>query len=151
MITETYRDIEITLIEDENRWRFTVNGRERTCQTLPNARASIDKVQDAVVKDKKKAFEPIPAWYMSYTEEPQLVTITAFNFDEYRGVLAWIMRGKNRGKEEVTQLYHDNAYNRNLFATIKQCNAQADNLRGLIRTAKTQLQHIPVPKKEDYE
>lgn len=58
LITDTYRDIEIVLLEDENKWRFTANGRERTAPTLPKAREYIDNALDAVKSKKEKPWEP---------------------------------------------------------------------------------------------
>ena len=76
MITETYREVEIVLLEDENKWRFTANGRERTAPTLPKAREYINNALDAVEKKKEKKWEPFEAWYQGRFGGREFIKVT---------------------------------------------------------------------------
>ena len=54
----TYEGIEIVLDEDNNRWYWTQDGRDRSAETLANAKKAID----TPAKERKPKFEPITAW-----------------------------------------------------------------------------------------
>lgn len=60
-IKQTYRDIEIVYIESDDRWNFTVNGRERNRESLVKAKESIDRALDNEVKERP--WKPFEAWF----------------------------------------------------------------------------------------
>jgi len=149
MITENYRDIEIVLLEEENKWRFTANGRERTAPTLPKAREFIDNALDAVNSRREKPWEPFQAYRRRgyHSEEFDVVTVTSLaergrwkNVDEY-----WI-KGKNgRDKVSVDDLYALSEANTALIKRIAELDAERERIDTMVGEQRAQLERIIRP------
>lgn len=155
MIAETHREIEITLLEDENVWRFTANGRERTAPTLPKAREYIDNALDKVGEDKAKKWKPIPAYYCeSYSgSDFQLGSITSiaepsrYNRSDMQ---AWLStpdakRG-TRCKKSLNDLYAVTPKNSALIEKIKATKVQVRELENQVRKYRADLTVVTLPK-----
>lgn len=142
MISETYREIEIVLLENENKWRFTANGRERTAPTLPAAREAIDKALKAETK-----WEPVDAYFTSYNSSgPVRVTITSEaggHHGNYRQF--WISNNGKRSKESEGVLYAITPENDALFARIVELVKQQKALREQEKELLQQLRPIQIP------
>ena len=79
MITENYKDITITYMEDANKWEFTLRGRTRAVDSIKQAREAIDKVPVG-----KRKFAHFPAYYhRNYADNQfQKVTVTSYQSDD---------------------------------------------------------------------
>ena len=155
MVTETYRDIEITLLEDENKWRFTANGRERTAPTLPKAREYIDNALDAVKAKKEKPWEPFEAWYSARYGRYDLIKAMVTSEAETRhGREFWITytskdyRGNDERKREkvsLSKLFQLSPENDAVIQRIRDLEAQSEKLDLEIREARGKLMPISIP------
>lgn len=104
-----YNGVEIEYVESDNKWRFTLHGRERSASSLTLAKQAIDKGP----KPKTK-FEPIPAWLWNYSG-PKKVTIASLaENSRYSRAEAWVTRDGRRSKEGISDLYADNLANQPL-------------------------------------
>jgi hypothetical protein len=103
LIKHTYRDIEITYIEGNDKWNFTVNGRERNRESLTKAKESIDRALDNEVKERP--WQPFEAWYenrYSGNRDYEKVRVTSEADRDYGRRQFWIMREvtDNKGNKE---------------------------------------------------
>jgi hypothetical protein len=74
-VSVKYDDIEIRYDENDNVWRFTLRGRERSTESLAKAKVAIDKL---VPIEKMKGFTPVQAWFKeSYEGNWGEVTVTS--------------------------------------------------------------------------
>jgi predicted mannosyl-3-phosphoglycerate phosphatase (HAD superfamily) len=149
MITETYRDIEITLLEEENKWRFTANGRERSAPTLPKAREYIDNALDEITTKKVKPWQPFDAYLCRYSDSKfRLVTVTSrAERNRYSSrVDFWITENGSRSKVDGDYLYAKTPKNDKLIADYHQLVKELEALEEKVSEAKGRIQHITIPK-----
>lgn len=155
-IQHTYRDIEITLLEDENKWRFTANGRERTAPTLPKAREYIDNALDAVATKKEKPWEPFEAWATNGYSKSDFRKVRVTSEAERSGSERkfWIVgpykdyRGKVEDKREkvsMRQLFAASPENQTLITQTEELQARAEALHEEAAACVANLQPIQVP------
>lgn len=159
MITETYRDVEIVLLEDENKWRFTANGRERSAPSLPKAREYIDNALDEVKSKKAKVWEPFEAYHKSgySTDSFEKVTVTSeAESDRYSNRRQYWINNKNkdhrghkekgRSKVSATELYAITPDNDKLIAQLAVLSKESEQLEEKIRSTAAKVKQITVPK-----
>lgn len=103
-VTTTYAGVEITYNEDSNRWMFEIDGRERSAETLTNAKKAID----APERKKAKKFEKSEVWFRDWSGGWKKVIVTSF-IEGHAGKIdhAWINRDGDRRKESLSQLFPD--------------------------------------------
>lgn len=91
-IKQTYRDVEIIYIERDDKWNFTVNGRERNLESLAKAKESIDRALDKEVKERP--WKPFEAWYEERfgSREYQKARVTSEADRDYGQRQFWISR-----------------------------------------------------------
>lgn len=149
MIQETYRDITVTLLEDENKWQFEVNGRERTAPTLPKAREFIDNALDRVATKKEKPWEPFDAYYnkrWAGSSEYELIKVTSVaESPSYRGPSVWVNRNGKREKQELSDLYDTSPENQEAIVKIGKLNREIEGLESQINQLKQTLKKIMLP------
>lgn len=129
-IKQTYRDVEIVYIEREDKWNFTVNGRERNLESLAKAKESIDRSLD--YERKEKPWKPFAAYYHRSTSEG-FTKVTVTSEADYRygsGKYYWITadngRKKERSKESELFLYAVTPENERRIAKWQELDEQID-------------------------
>jgi hypothetical protein len=152
-ITETYRDVEIVLLEDENVWRFTANGRERKAPSLPKAREWIDNALDKVATKKEKPWEPIEAYFLdTYPNSLGQLhkgRITSVADKDYRGRdQVWFNAddGRGRRKVSITSLVAVTPENEAILARLREIEKQQDVLERKFRNDVALLARVELPK-----
>lgn len=119
-ISVTHQGINIVYRESDNKFVFELRGRERSVDSLREAREAINK---PAPKDKKE-FKRIDAWYSSYRERYTKVQVTSIvdgRFDE-----CWIADGKNRSKTRLSSVYPCGPKNDEVVAKV---NALKDDIQ----------------------
>lgn len=150
MITETYREIEITLLEDENKWRFTANGRERTAPTLPKAREYIDNALGEIREKKTKPWEPFDVYVTTdyngskYTVAKVTSLAETTSYDGKREV--WISVDGKRSKKNQSTLFELSDSNSAIIAELGGLVKQRGQLDERINRAKHTLLPIKWPE-----
>lgn len=150
MITETYRDVEIVLLEEENKWRFTANGRERTAPSTVKAREFIDSALDAVATKKEKPFEAIPVCYMPPYPDSNDVEkigkgrITSIADKNYRGEPVVWATTKYRGREKTDLTYFcaDSPENDAIFARLQKLAKQEEEIAEQFRGEAAKIERV---------
>jgi hypothetical protein len=112
----------ITYNESENRWTFTLRGRDRSAESLAKAKEYIDK---PVPAEKAKPFEKIPAWLLDYNRKPVQVEVTGVaERVRYGGEEeVWIKSGTTRCKQRTSNVVPSNPKNDELIAAML-CNLE---------------------------
>lgn len=144
----TYGDIEIVYDEEKNRWRFTLDGRERSAEMLTNAKKAID----APERKTKKAFEPIQAWIIRvWGGGRQLVTITsvAERVRYSRGTEVWVKKGGKREKVSLGSLYADTPQNFATFAEIDALEKEIEALQKKRNHKYAGLKRVTIPGEDE--
>jgi len=156
MISETYREIEITLLEEENKWRFTANGRERTAPSLPKAKEYIDNALDEIRTNKVKPWQPFEAYHCRYSDTTfNLVTITSqaegSRYSPRSDRYFWATQNGKRSKLDGDYLYAKTPENDKLIADYAALNRELEALEIRVRAAKGKIEKITIPatKSED--
>lgn len=107
----THREIPIIYDEREDKWCFTLRGRDRSAESLAKAKGIIDK---PVPTEKAKPFQHIPAWDFGYNDLPKRVKVTGIGEGRYshQKLSVWITDGKQRRKENAAfRVYPSNETN----------------------------------------
>lgn len=150
-ITQTYRDIEITLLEEDNEWRFTANGRERKAPSLPKAKEWIDNALDKVATKKEKPWESIEAYYVD-TYPTSLGNlkkgkITSIAGKDYRGRdEVWFVSDNGRRKVSLAYMVAVTDGNEAIFARLRENEKQQDLLARAFRNDAALLARVELPK-----
>jgi hypothetical protein len=112
----------ITYNESEDKWEFTLRGRDRSAESLAKAKEYIDK---PVPAEKAKPFEKIPAWLLDYNRKPVQVEVTGVaERTRYGGEEeVWIKSGATRCKQKVRNIVPSNRKNDELIASML-CNLE---------------------------
>lgn len=157
-ITQTYRDVEVTLREDENTWSFTVNGRQRSAPTLPKAREYIDNALDEVKAGKVKAWEPFMAWTDHGFGGLRKVKVTSQAERSYSNPEFWTVdqdakdhRGRTkpeRKKISINWLYEDTDANAERVRQIEDYNKRVAALNDEQEKVKGALTKMPIPSSD---
>jgi hypothetical protein len=124
-VKTTYRGIEVEYSEDRNLWCFTLDDKDRTAQTLANAKKAID----APATERKK-FDRFEAYHQGWAGSGyEVVTVTGLAESEH----VWISRNKrsHRQRREKVGLYslyvHDDA-NRQIIDEMSETTKQIEKL-----------------------
>lgn len=147
-IQVVHSDITITYNEGEDKWQFTLRGRDRSAESLAKAKEYIDK---PLPPEKAKPFEKIPAWFIPYSDEPQKVVVTGIAERERfsSDVAVWITNNGKRSKESVrSRIFPQNATNDALAAQIIAAQAEISKSRESIYEAQRQFLPLVLPKDE---
>lgn len=144
-VTTEYRSIVIAYDEAKDVWRFVLDGRERSAESLANAKKAID----APVKDKKP-FTKIEALLGSSYDmrKPSKVTITAVaeRASYQREPQFWINKDGIRSKEGADSLFEDSEENLALYAEAETIQAEIDRLEKQISALAKKRKLVKLPK-----
>ena len=148
-ITVVHSDTTITYNEGENRWTFTLRGRDQSADSLAKAKEFIDK---PLPPEKAKPFEKIPAWFFPYAESPKKIEVTgiaegriAYGGDSY----VWVTEKGKRSKESVLfRIYPSTPLNDEFIAAILEKRQTIDELKTECEDLKQRLQPLVLPKDE---
>lgn len=146
-IITTHSDTTITYDERENKWCFTLRGRDRSAESLAKAKEIIDK---PVPKEKAKPFEKISAWFFKYSNSPKKVEVTSIAEPHYSlGDMVWISEKGKRSKEYARhQLFPTTSDNDKLVQTILANERERERLREENDSLKSKLSPLVLPKDE---
>lgn len=147
-IQVVHSDIPITYNEGENRWTFTLRGRDRSAESLAKAKEYIDK---PLPPEKAKPFEKIPAWFFEFQSTPKKVEITGIA--EGRGYgsntqYVWINAPGKRSKEPVHNIVPSNKKNDELINDILAEITVVDEAKKAIAKFRSRLDPLVLPKDE---
>lgn len=153
-IAVTYSDIEIVYREDDNRWVFTLRGRERSAESLALAKAAIDRPEP---KKKGGNFTPVEAWYDGSGYGASIngfrrVTITSIAevFSRYgSGAEVWIKDKGGRSKVGADRVYPVGEPNDAVVEQLNDLAKASDTLEKRINATRGKLKAFVVPKTED--
>lgn len=144
-----YSGVSIEYVEETNKWRFELRGRERNAESIKQAKEWIDKPEP--VKKSSKSFATFKAHMVSrysfgsLRKERSVVTVTSAAQDFYRGTntpsAAWIKNEKGeRSKESVENIFEISEENAvrwrvydSLVQEIEKLSKQAANLYTTIK------------------
>lgn len=136
----------ITYDEQENKWKFTLRGRDRSAESLLKAKEIIDKPVE-----KAKPFEKIPAWFFKYGDGPIKVDVTGVAESHGYGgeVSVWVNNKGTRSKERANgNIFPQNEKNDALVEEIIEKETRATELRSESYDLKAKLQKLVLPKDE---
>lgn len=143
-----YTGVQILYLEDSNKWRFELRGRERKADSLKQAKEWIDK--PAPVKKASKSFERFECYQMDrfygYGDQQlkvEVVTVTSVAQDTYRGTncVAWITnKNGERSKANVDVLFEISEETKKKIAefnaTIKMMTALKEQNAKVLKSVK---------------
>ncbi len=143
----THDGIVITYDEQQNKWCFTLRGRDRSADSLAKAKEIIDK---PVPKEKAKPFEKIAAWFFRYSDLPKKIEVTGIAENRsYGGQQVWINCEGNRSKESAAYtIYPQNEKNDSLIAQIVAKENEIIAARKTVDALKRKLSPLVLPKDE---
>lgn len=143
-ITVTYKGIVIAYDEYRNRWMFVLRGREKSSESLSNAKETIDKPAPKATKP----FTPIPAWYIRHSSNAVPVEVTSVAENGYgRGLFVWIKCGKQRSKESVAySIYPRSDKNDELCRQMESKRKQMESIDQEIDKLKRALDPLVIEK-----
>lgn len=145
----THRGVEIVYLEDENKWRYTVNGRERSAVGLAKARANINKALESVQTAK---WEPFDAFLYNYDSYERVKVTAIAEGGRWRGAEnAWIERDGRRERASTGMLFKASDENAALLADILRMRAEAAALEDAAEAAYKKLVGIDVPSADEEE
>lgn len=152
-----YKGIQILYLEEPNKWRFELRGRERKAESLKQAKEWIDKPEP--VKKSTKSFERFQCYlkdrFFSYGDgkiKVQVVTVTSVAEDDYRRgnlpQVAWITSEKSeRSKQNVENLL---VIDDDTKKKITEYNAVMETIERLKKEAERVLKSIKRVSLEKY-
>lgn len=145
-IQVVHSDITITYNEGEDKWQFTLRGRDRSAESLAKAKEYIDK---PLPPEKAKPFEKIPGWFFPYSDKPQKVEITGIAERRYRSEAVWISISGKRQKENINyHVYPSNSKNDTLIEEILAAQKEIEKLQKNVSESKRRLSPLVLPKDE---
>lgn len=147
-IKTTYRGIEISYDEGDDKWHFTLRDKDRSAETLANAKKAID----APVREGKKPFSRFKAWRKRYNrDEFELVTVTSIANNRYGGQKLWVTGPHgDREQEYPGSLYEISDHNEQLLAQSKVKRDELNNLHAEIQKIEGQMKRITF-KADDHD
>lgn len=145
-IKHTHDGIEIEYVERDNKWKFTLRGRERIVDSLAQAKLAIDKPEP---KDKPP-FERIKAyWRYSYGSDKFStveVTSIAASSRYHTGTEVWIVNGKERSKVDQSRVFPVTPANTERVQAIEVLWAQREAIDKKITELEKKLVPLSLPK-----
>lgn len=150
-ITVTYQDILITYAEKDNRWHFELRGRERSAESLENAKKSID----APVKEKKP-FARFQAYYDAGWRSFQLIEVTSIAEKKFGcREEVWCYNAKSeygkRFKTTVDRIFPIEGRNEGIIKEINDIQKQIKDLNEKIEALKPKLKCYEIPADPEAE
>jgi len=139
-MTVTYHDVSIEYREDNDRWYYELDGRERSAESLANAKKAID-----ATPKPKKTFKPFQAYLLRYGAELQVVTVTsqASETDSWDNSFDfWVTIEGKRRKESGRRLYCINDKNDGLMAESAALDKEIKRLTAQREAVLKKLEHI---------
>ena len=135
-VSTTYKGVEIAYHEDDNKWRYELHGKERSAETLTNAKKSID-----TQPKEKTDFTPQQALLINY-RGMQVVTVTsvadpgkyARNIVEY-----WVKSKEGRTKEYATKLFATGPANEQIFREAQALDLEATSLENKANAKRKEM------------
>jgi hypothetical protein len=145
-VKAVYGGIEIEYLEDNNRWRFELRGRERTVDTLRLAKYAIDK---PAPKDKsEKPFTPIEAYIYRQYDAVKFQRVTVTSVAETTRTSGerevWISNNGKRSKEQASSLFLITATNDASIVSIYRLQNQIKALEAQILSLTRGLTRLKV-------
>jgi hypothetical protein len=142
-LTTNHGGIVITYDEHRNKWLFTLRDRDRSVDTLTQARDIIDK---PLPKEKAKPFEKIAAWFIDHGDDPARAIVTGTAEKDYAGrASVWINKDGQRSKEAIEgKVYPSNPANDELVSGITAKRAQIKQLENECRSLRHKLQPLVI-------
>ena len=126
-LKQTYRDVEIVYVERDDRWNFTVNGKERNRESLVKAKESIDRALDH--ERVEKPWEPFAAYLFRGGELREVKVTSQADTSRYSNSRQyWIAQGGKRSKEPECYLYAVTPENEKAIARWRELEAEIDRL-----------------------
>lgn len=126
IVKTEYKGIEIVYHEDDAKWRYELNGKERSSDRLDSAKKAID-----IQPKDKTDFIPQPAILLSWREN-EVVTVTSLaESDKYtsRDACYWAKNSQGkRIKVESTRLYSAGLANEQLLREAVELDKEASIL-----------------------
>ena len=139
-IKVNYDGVEITYLEKDDKWTFTLRGRERSAESLAKAKEAIDKP----APEAKKAFERIPAIKVNYSgivKRGEITSIAESRAYSNRKEV-WFTNGEGRRKEDASEMYSVTPENDRLIAEHAERKSQIANLEELNKKTLYKLTKI---------
>jgi len=146
----THGGIVITYDEQQSKFLFTVNGREKSAATLKEAKEKIDTQP----KKPKKSFERIECWMGdAWSSKFERVTVTAIaeGLDYEKNPQVWISNPdpkafSKRSKVSVTKIFPCNAVNDVQVEEVAELRRRMEELRKAIDKTFNAMEHLKVEK-----
>lgn len=147
-IKKTYRDVEIVYVERDDKWNFTVNGRERNSDSLTQAKESIDRSLD--YERKERPWKAFAAYHQDYNRDFEPVTVTSVADRGYESATYfWISKTKNgkkkRSKESEFELFAATPENEQKIARWRELDKEIDRLNAERRQLVEGMEHVKAP------
>lgn len=144
-IKKTYRDVEIVYVERDDKWNFTVNGRERNSDSLTQAKESIDRSLD--YEKKERPWRPFAAYHKDYNQDFVPVTVTSVADRGYgSSTYYWISKNKKRSKESEFELFAATPENEQKIVRWRELGKQIDRLDAEQRKLVEEMERIKAPE-----
>lgn len=147
-IAVVHNDIKITYNENTNKWKFELRGRERSENSLTDAKAAIDKP----APKKQKPFTRIKAWHISYSTITPC-EVTSIAEPTRRGdQQVWIVmesanRFKDKGersKESACEIVPSNEKNDAAVKAILEKRAEAARINAIAEELEEKLPRLKI-------
>ncbi len=97
----TYEEIEIEYREGDNKWGFTLNGRQRSAESLAKAKEFIDKWLERAGTEREPPFQRVDAYYYGYEEFKRRTITSIAEGRSYNGKpYVWTVDEKGKREKE---------------------------------------------------
>jgi hypothetical protein len=131
-IKTTYKGVEVIYAEQDDRWLFTIDGRDRSAETLTNAKCAIDAPPPANKRPFKKieAYKRKPSY--SHSDGFEAVVITGIAESKYGTKYAWVSNPTGRQKREkvaLSELYARTTANGETIKALLASQQEIDKLQ----------------------
>lgn len=153
-IITTYRDVSITYDEQEDQWKFTLRGNDRSVDSLVQAKAAIDKP----ASKKHKPFKRIEAWTDhrdGYKHKFVKVTVTSIVSRKLRWSdwpEVWIaFDNKQRTQIAQERVFLDTDENRKAIREIQAVRDKINMLTKVEEKLLRKLKHSKIRAEEESE
>jgi hypothetical protein len=148
-IKTTYNGVEITYDEGRDRWVYTLNGRERSAESLTKAKAAVHRPPAKAEQKRWEAFDAFYAPWYDRTLRPVRVTSVAQKTGWQKNEQVWIVNNGRREKVDSTLLFAVTDANRQRINEIREKIAAEEALSKEINRLRNALEPISIPKEND--
>ena len=135
-LTVEHQGIKIIYRETDNKFVFELRNRERSVDSLREAREAIDK---PAPKDEP-AFARIDAWHRSYRDPYHKVQVTSLVDSHWKE--CWIMDGKKRSKVRQSSVFPCGPHNDALVGKLIALNTEINQLTRETNDTAEKLKHL---------